>query len=283
MGDSGLGQQDAFRRAELAADHVADVDVLLVQEVLVVGSRSSAEVLACSSGMTVVASAASWRFSDGRVSGTAVLSRLPGRDVGPILLGSGQIGEVAAAEIVCASGRTVLAISAHLEWGPREHVRLAQARSIDAAAREWVAARGGEEMAPVILGGDLNCYPDADTVRFLTGRGVSDGEATLWLDAWDVVGEGPGFTSRPGTNPLIAQTAHRLASLKGSRNAILDPSLLPDRRLDYVFVRDWAHGRAGCPLSARVEAFDPSGGAKVVSDHERLVVDLWDPPVRVTA
>lgn len=54
------------------------------------------------------------------------------------------------------------------------------------------------------------------------------------------------------------------------------PQLMPSRRIDYILVRGFRHGRRGGPIEASLH-FDGQH-EPVVSDHYAVVVDLWNPP-----
>lgn len=262
---------DYVERLDAAAASVADCDVVLLQEVARGDGYDAGRDLAHRIGYTVAAEAhTAHSRSAGHDNGTAILTRLPVVSSFRIPV-TGTPEGFAAAWLTSSQGRPILAISAHLEWGAgKEHIRLGQVREIESAVQAQLAAQSGGDVEPiVILGGDLNAVPDSDTVRFLTGKGVVGGESTFWADAWDARAHQPelGMTSIPGVNPLAARTA---------RSKGLNPSLIPARRIDYLLVRGWVWGKAGCPLHFEVRPAVSSTGV-CVSDHELVVADLWDP------
>jgi endonuclease/exonuclease/phosphatase family metal-dependent hydrolase len=107
---------------------------------------------------------------------------------------------------------------------------------------------------PVVIGGDFNATPDSDEIRLLTGRRAAHRPNLVLSDAWESVGDGPGFTWRDD-NPYQRETAW------------------PNRRLDYVFV-SWPRPKPlGNPLRAWLAGVE---GVDEVhpSDHAAVVVDL---------
>lgn len=262
-----------------------DPDVVCLQEVLhPAGEPSTAERLAAATGVPLVAAAAHDPHPSGVINGVAVLSGLNARDRHETELPQHQAQttqfgyqrRAAAAELVTPAGRPLLVTTAHLEWGGfMEGSRTAEAVHLDA----WTADLARDRSDGItVLTGDFNCGPDSDTVRFLTGRSAHHGRGTYWVDAWEHAvtrhsgADNPhGHTSSPA-NPWLAQTA----AIVG----ISRPELLPARRLDFVMVRDWVHGRAGQPLTAAVVGDRPSSpGGVLPSDHYGVLTDLWDPPL----
>jgi len=106
----------------------------------------------------------------------------------------------------------------------------------------------------VLMAGDFNAVPDSDEIRMLTGRKEPAIGGLVFTDAWEVAGEGDGFTWRRD-NPYIAETTW------------------PNRRLDYVFV-SWPRPKPmGNPLRAWLAGCQAVDGVQP-SDHAALVVDL---------
>jgi endonuclease/exonuclease/phosphatase family metal-dependent hydrolase len=101
----------------------------------------------------------------------------------------------------------------------------------------------------VVLCGDFNAAPDSDEIRLLTGRAAAPGLA--FYDAWEVAGDGgPGHTW-------------------SNANHWARPSLLPPRRIDYVFTPWPRAGGAGHPIRC-----DLIGVTHPPSDHYGVVADL---------
>src|SRR6266496_989921 len=109
---------------------------------------------------------------------------------------------------------------------------------------------------PTIIAGDFNAAPDATSIRYLTGRQSLGGRSVQYHDAWEVAGEGPGYTwtvdnpnARSVIDQIVQQPNHR-------------------RRIDYVFVGSWgAHPRAHARVRTAALAFDRPVDGIWASDH----------------
>ena len=111
----------------------------------------------------------------------------------------------------------------------------------------------------------MNAWPDSDSVRYLGGRTAFE-PATLWTDAWDrALDPSDNGATSSGVNPYAIHTA---LNMRTGPDAVLDATLLPDRRIDYIFSRGWRHGRVFSPTSTRVVR-EP-----LMSDHYAVVTDL---------
>lgn len=274
-------QQRGERLTQLAS-LIRDVDVLAIQEVCLSGSGGNvAEDLADRVGFPH----AHWtpagypHEQTGDETGTAVISRLPVLATHELPMPWTVSAEAhkpahhayAALTVEMPSGRTMVVASAHLPWGgDQENARFAYAEAMDAHLASLTTGREG---AIAVLAGDLNTLPSSDTVRYLTGlaRGVST-KGAYFVDAWATANPGEhGYTQDPRSgNWNIDQVARA--------SGILDPGMLPPRRIDYVLVRGWAHGRAGYPLAARLLGKDDyPRGALQPSDHYGVLAELWDP------
>ena len=131
-----------------------------------------------------------------------------------------------------------------LDWPPqasrrRQHAVAQLARLIhddQAAAKR-----------PVLVAGDFNADPHSDEIRALTGRREPPVEGVVLFDAWEAGGDSSGATwSR--SNPWAA------------------PTLLPDRRIDYIFTGWPRRGGVGSVVSAELVGTDPDDGT-IPSDH----------------
>lgn len=191
--------------------------------------------------------------------------------------------QVPAAMLRLPSGRLSTFYSAYLAWGPHsEGARLTQVRVIEdhaASVHQRMIDEGfvTDEPRPQVshtsvLGMDANTLPDSATIRYLTGLDpASDLSSTLWVDAYaktrpDWPCEHDGCSSCP-SNSRAAATARNVG--------ITHPQLVPHRRIDFLMVRGYAHGRPLCPLN--VEALGYSQPEP--SDHYGLVATLLDPPM----
>jgi endonuclease/exonuclease/phosphatase family metal-dependent hydrolase len=243
---------------------VEGLDVLAVQEVAPHEGGTTALVLA---EMSSYHHATPVYDSDGVPASCAVLTRVECAP-GELLCLPGQNtegGPISAAICrVVAGGETLPVASVHLAWGSlNERLRLDQAKTLVAYFDQVLGA--SEQEAPALLCGDLNAWPDSDSVRYLRGRSA-DAPATMWTDAWErpLDPTDAGVTSS-ATNEYARFTA---LGMRQGRDAVLDASLLPDRRIDYIFSRGWRHGRIFSPNGTRVVE-EP-----LMSDHYAVVTDL---------
>jgi endonuclease/exonuclease/phosphatase family metal-dependent hydrolase len=140
----------------------------------------------------------------------------------------------------------------------RERQSLAAARLV-----EGLVGRLGTRH--VVVAGDFNADPDADSVAFWRGRRSLEGTSLCYRDAWGSARPGEaGHTFTP-TNPLVAENKRALDR---------------GRRIDYVFVRcdDSLHGPT-LDVRACTLAFDEPVGGVWASDHFGVVAELSVPDV----
>jgi endonuclease/exonuclease/phosphatase family metal-dependent hydrolase len=140
--------------------------------------------------------------------------------------------------------------SVALDWPTyASAVRQASVHELAAFVRE--ISRGS---VPPIVAGDFNAPPDADEIRLLTGRKEPAVSKFALFDAWEMAGDGPGHTWAR-TNPWAAT------------------ALMPDRRIDYIFVGSPRSGGAGHVVRCSLEGADAIDGV-VPSDHYAVCADL---------
>jgi endonuclease/exonuclease/phosphatase family metal-dependent hydrolase len=200
-------------------------------------------------------------FAD-RYGGTAVATRWPHRPIEALDLrvaGAADVPWAAlAVRVPVPEIGELLFIAATAAW----RLSAEAAREQQAIAITDLDARHRAEL-PTILAGDFNANPDAASIRYLTGRQSLNGRSALYHDAWEVAGEGPGYTwttdnphARAGAKQIVRQPHHR-------------------SRFDYVFVGGWdAHPKAHAEIqSARLAFAKPVDGVWL-SDHAGLVVEL---------
>lgn len=152
--------------------------------------------------------------------------------------------------------------SVHQPWGgTRDIARLRSAATID---RE-LSLRASCDAT--IIGGDFNAESTHDSIRYIIGRAAFEGRNAHWTDAWATAGEGDGTTSSP---------ENVYARMVGEGHGFLDPRMLPERRIDYIFTKGYAYGSLGTPLRAftRREGVE---GRPYPSDHWMVVADLYLP------
>jgi endonuclease/exonuclease/phosphatase family metal-dependent hydrolase len=114
----------------------------------------------------------------------------------------------------------------------------------------------------VVVAGDFDAPPDADSLRFWRGRQALGGTSVCYRDAWEQVNGGdPGHTFTPD-NPMVAEGTWPLE---------------PGRRIDYVLVRCRGHGPS-LDITACARIFDQPISGVWGSDHFGVVADLCPPP-----
>jgi len=97
----------------------------------------------------------------------------------------------------------------------------------------------------------------------MTGRQPLAGRSVRYHDAWEVAGDGPGFTWSVD-NPLARQEMDHI---------VRQPNLR--RRLDYIFIGSWdAHPDAHCHIQRASLALDGPVDGLWLSDHCAVVADL---------
>ncbi len=235
-------------RAALVAE---DADVIGLQEVVAIDGFDQAALIAEGLGYHVVHG----RHSAARIPlGNALLSRFPVIRSEALDLPTEDDTErrsLLRADLEAPFGRLSVFVT-HLDWRLHEgHVREIQMRfATDAIARACPPGQG----FPPILMGDLNAEPDSDEIRFLRGLTSLGGRRVYYADAFGLAGQGPGITFAR-RNPFAA-VMHE-----------------PDRRIDYIFVREPDHRGRGAPLEAHV-AFDVPYQGVFASDHFGVVATL---------
>jgi endonuclease/exonuclease/phosphatase family metal-dependent hydrolase len=157
-----------------------------------------------------------WQGSD--LSGIAVASRWPIRDEQVLALpGEGaQSGGIALRTLIdgprgvlsfcCAT--TYFYLPHHGYWRERQMPELAR----------FVRGTLGRNDHPPILVGDFNAPADSAEIRYLKGLQSLADSSTYFVDAWEFAGDG---------------TA---GSTWSRHNGFARPWLMPERRIDYVFV-----------------------------------------------
>ncbi len=142
-------------------------------------------------------------------------------------------------------------LNTHLSWRPEESaIRQQQMAAIAKYTKE--THRGG---MPPILCGDFNAIPTADEIRMMTGEAPVPVDGLYFIDAWRAAGrEEPGYTW-------------------DRTNSLTQKALLPNRRLDYVFVGEPALNGAGHVLKASRIGTEATDGL-FASDHYGVEVEL---------
>jgi len=229
-------------------------DVVLLQESWVDASGlQQCAMLGESLGMHHCCSGADMLFGDwGSVN--AVLSRWPITEHRvtelPALDPAGWGGLALRASIDGPRGR-LLVYCVALDWPPA--ASLPRQHALRHLAGEIIADTA-EVRAPVIVGGDFNAAPGSDELRMLTGECEPARPGFVLFDGWDVAGPGDGATwSR--TNPWTV------------------PTLLPDRRIDYLLTGWPRRGGVGSAVASGLSGTESVDGV-VPSDHYAVWADL---------
>lgn len=232
-----------------------DPDVVLLQESWSAADGSSqAARLGEELGMHASTVAANLLFESWGLC-NALLSRWPIEDIRvhdlPQLAGAGW-GGIALRCLIDGPRRPVLIYNVALDWPP--HASAARQHALRHLV-EIIADDVAVTRAPLVVGGDFNAGPDSDEIRMLTGQRAPSREGFVLFDAWDYAdGRTPADTwSR--ANPWAA------------------PSLLPNRRIDYLLTGWPRRGGVGGPVAAWTVGHGDSGH-KPPSDHYAVVADI---------
>lgn len=237
------------------------LDAVCVQEVPLEKSEAHLQLLTGGTGLRVAA------YAEGSITGNAVLLRGDGSEETPIVVedNTTSVNRFTGAYAVARwekHGHTIRSCSVHQPWG-----------GLQEALRIQAAVRIEEEFEKRVrcdvehIAGDFNAEPGAASIRYLTGATPVGERAAQWTDAWVHSGEGDGHTSSP-VNPYVR--------IVGAKHGFADPRMLPERRIDYIFLRGYVHGNVGTPLRTFVHR---EGRAETgyPSDHWMVVSDLYAP------
>jgi endonuclease/exonuclease/phosphatase family metal-dependent hydrolase len=200
-------------------------------------------------------------YSD-RYGGTAVATRWPHTTLEVLDMRIGGAADVPwctiAVTVPIPGEGDVLFIGTTAAWRlDAEAVREQQAIALtDLDARH-------RRTLPTIIAGDFNAAPDAASIRYLKGLQSLGGRSVHYHDAWEIAGNGPGFTwttENPNTRDVVGavvrQPEHR-------------------RRIDYVFIGSWhQHRDAHCQVRSATVAFGQPIDGVWASDHYGVVVDV---------
>jgi endonuclease/exonuclease/phosphatase family metal-dependent hydrolase len=195
--------------------------------------------------------------SPGGPIGNAILSRHRIRSHESAALPSppGDARRVLCASIETPEGHIAVGTT-HLSW----ELDAAIARERQAVAADRFLRDFPSDL-PRIWGGDLNCAPDSEVVRFLTGRCSLEGQATYWRDAF------------------ARRHPHADGWTWARRNPFVGRHIEPDRRIDYIFAGiphrgQGFEGGAGSVEDARVCLDEPDENGVFASDHFAVIVDI---------
>lgn len=277
-----LGDQfDREFRLKLVSDEIRSLDFVALQEIVLDAENNinTSEYLATHSGMRV-ASCISGDIANmvtGEIQATAILSNLEivrsnlsiAAPHNSSTMVSQEYKKYAAAVLRTQSGRQILVVSVHLPWGASNEIRRIEHISfIDQQISDILNDLPVDSLA--ILAGDFNTNSNSETVRFIKGENSYNNSSTFWVDAWSETNNSSGFTFNPKmNNRYLHQTA--------IKSGILNPELMPPRRIDFIFIKGWVYGRPGCPIKTRILGSDENLSGNFASDHFGVYADIWDP------
>ncbi|TMQ09400.1 MAG: hypothetical protein E6J90_38150 [Deltaproteobacteria bacterium] len=153
----------------------------------------------------------------GRESGIAVVSRWPLRERAELaLIGDGEPGG-SALRVIADSPHGAIRFCCAATFFYLPHHGYRRERQMPELAR---FARGdvGRDDFPPILVGDFNADDQSAEIRYLKGLQSLDGSSAYFVDAWAFAGDGGAGTTWSRHNDFAGRW------------------LLPDRRIDYIFV-----------------------------------------------
>lgn len=200
-------------------------------------------------------------------SSTGVFSRLPvikNRELNLTALTGAQKASVA---VVDMHGYEVHFVSAHLAWGAENgHLRLRQALIINDYARR---TKDANPDSVIIAGGTFNDIPEGDSVRYMKGlKSSDDTNSAYWVDVTEGTEIENHATTRHDTKWGVTAAVN---------SGIIIPAALPARRLDYLFVHGWVHGKHGMPLNAELFGTAKTIDGQDISDHYGVESQIWLP------
>lgn len=144
----------------------------------------------------------------------------------------------------------------------RDHLQNKGFRGQDVPGFGQGFARDDGVLDMAMCAGDFNAQPCDSSIQWFTGGIVSpiDQSSTLWLS------KSAGPTSRPVENEFSARIA---------RTKNLDPTLTPNREIDYVFSYGWVYGKRGYPVESHiVEPLVKEYTLQEYSDHYAVLTHL---------
>lgn len=210
------------------------------------------------------------KYSNARFA-NAILTNKDGVSFSDLPLGVAGTGTQYASGVVASfkmNNKDVHVFSVHFAWGgDNEHLRFHQANIVSREA-DRLEAKGQNPV--VILGGDLNCEPDCESMQYMYGKKIGTVQkGTYWVDAWKLHGTELNSITNDPQMPLGTLTARRVG--------IPFPSLIPKRRIDYILTHGWTHGRQGSPLNFHRWADAENYKTLTVSDHYGIMSDIYIP------
>lgn len=246
-------------------------DVLMLQEVNVEVSSPMIEYLQSRTGLNYTANITPFSNRQGASQTVATLSKFAIVDSEEVNLGlPNAAGQVANSLKISVefNGRKVYIYNVHLYWGgDNEQLRFNQVQKIMKHLKP-VAFKEPDSL--FIMGGDFNSLPDSMTLKYLSGKiNMHDNEGVFWTDSATALNGGVDIHTTNAQSILGHETALGVG--------IVNPHLVPERRIDYILVRGFAYGRPGSPLTYGKWAMSQNADGLTISDHHGIYTDLYMP------
>ncbi len=272
---------DRLARLTMVANEIKDLDFIAIQEVvldekndintaLMLSDLTGLEIASCVSGDVT-------NLVTGQVQGTAILTKLEVVSSNISIFAppdsedskSQEYKKYAAAILRAPNNRLIFICSVHFPWGAHNEIRrLEHAHYLDLQIAEIMETLPTNSIS--ILAGDFNANANSESLRFLKGETAYRSKSTYWIDVWGEKGKGPGYTFDPSLkNSNLEHTA--------TRSGIIQPELMPPRRLDFLLLRGWVFGKAGSPLKVCLLGKNPDSNSNFASDHFGVMGEIWNP------
>jgi endonuclease/exonuclease/phosphatase family metal-dependent hydrolase len=226
-------------------------DVVGMQEVLRFPEMDQAALVSAGLGYEVAWGRAS--ENHGFPSGNAILSRWPIVRTEVIELPNGGSDEQRSAVFAALASPfgEMPVFCTHLNWKLHHgHIRQMQVKALV----EAVTRLAPNEGFPAIVLGDFNAEPDSDEMRYMRGLTGLGGPCVYFADSFFIAGQGQGSTF-------------------SKRNPFAGPLREPERRIDYVLVREPDDAGRGEPIEAAV-CFDQGHEGTFPSDHFGVIATI---------
>jgi endonuclease/exonuclease/phosphatase family metal-dependent hydrolase len=242
-----------------------DPDLVAFQEVIQEPERAQLNELLADTGLHGTHQADVMAYTPpyaDRYGGTAVATRWPHSAVEVLDMRMAGAADVpwctVAVTVSIPDAGEVLFIGTTAAW----RLDAEAVREQQAVALTDLDARHRREL-PTIIAGDFNARSDAASIRYLRGLQSLGGRSVHYHDAWDIAGDGPGYTwttenpnTRDVVDAVVRQPQHH-------------------RRIDYVFIGSWhQHRGAACQVRSAAVAFNQPIDGVWASDHYGVVVDV---------
>jgi hypothetical protein len=244
-------------RNESAGNLIKDLgcELVFLQEIPREDPNKALDTIETTSGLRTVA------FEEGDITCTAILAKEGRAHEGIEVRHIDTSVRYAVAESRLGDYK-VIVCSAHQPWGGwAENLRV---RGAIKTNQELSKKEGFDG---ILLGGDFNALENSLSIQYLKGLIPVEGECAQWTDCFEISGVGDGYTSSP---------ENHWARMVGESRGLEESWFLPQRRIDYIFIKGYARGGVFTPLRTFVQKTTLNGGI-YPSDHWMVVADLYVP------